>query len=95
MASSKDSEEWVIPPERIPVRPSSVFWVGLVVWLFMDRYHFPVWAVGAIVTSFSLIFLGTIFVAYRAVKKDIVFKAELEEESTSPFKKLWSRGRMS
>ena len=95
MPSKDDSEKWVIPYRRIRYRPANIIWAAAVVWLLMDRYRFPVWACASIMTFFFLIFIGVLCICNGTVEKDVVFKSELEEESTSPFKKLWNRGRMS
>jgi hypothetical protein len=95
MSPKKENDDhWVLPWKRIPNSPGRFILFVAVTWLYMDKYHCPAWAIGAIGTLFILLLMSVFITMIKQKTKDIVFKEELESEATSPYKSLWNRGRM-
>lgn len=89
--ADKQQEMFVIPTRRIPVNPVKVLLLAALVWLYLDRFHAPIWLLGALGMLLFILLAAVCLRAHQQKERDILFQTY---EEYKPYNKFWNRGKM-
>ena len=94
MSTEKNDERLVIPTKRLPMNIMRVVWGLGLIWMYLDRYHSPVWAISSAFTLGVILLIVCLVRQFQQIEKDPMFKPETQEEKDR-YAMTWGRNKIS
>lgn len=102
-----NDDKLVIPKKRLPTQPRGAIYLAAILWLYLDRYHAPIWLVGVLTALFLIALVAILVRKVQQQEREVLFRSADRDNSggldrspsqgippTGLFPRRWKRGKI-